>query len=311
LQKVFRKLYYKSIYDLQMTDSKSIKIFECNVCNYVTQTKCNFSKHLLTAKHKQNTNTDPPSITQENHTTKLYICTCGNKYKHRQSLFNHKIKCNGSSCDTSSSMLTHLMKENQEFKHMIIELQRELTNKVVEMTSQISNIATVNNNTINTNCNNHFNLNFFLNETCKNAMNFGNFIDNIDISFDDIESNAKLGFVEGISKIILEKLQQLTVEKRPIHCTDVKREILYVKDEDQWEKNNSHKIVEKGIQEMTCKGMQKLVEWREENPEYETWGSELSELSLMMQQNLIAGNKREEFYPKIIKNIAKETIIEK
>jgi hypothetical protein len=220
-----------------------------------------------------------------------------------------------------------MFKENQEFKNMLIdqckqselqqkkmfELQREnntLINKMVEISQQQTNTSTIITNNNNTN-NTQFNIQLFLNESCKHAVNFSEFIDNIQVSTSDLENNAKMGFVNGISKLILDNLKQLELTERPIHCTDIKRETIYVKEEDEWDKERSHEVIQKGIQEITCKNMCQLSEWREENPEYNNLESELSDLSIVMQQQSMAGPKREEFYTKIIKNIAKESVIDK
>jgi hypothetical protein len=208
-----------------------------------------------------------------------------------------------------------IIKENQEFKELIL-MQSSQINKLIER-EQAS--ITNNNNNNNTNTNSHntnshntqFNIQLFLNETCKNAPNFSEFIENIQVSSDDLENNAKLGFVNGISKLIMDNLKQLELTERPIHCTDAKRDTIYIKEEDQWEKDASKVVLEKGIQEITRKNMCKLSEWREDNPEYQDMESELGEQSILMQQNSMAGVKRDEFYPKIIKNIAKETILDK
>jgi hypothetical protein len=232
--------------------------------------------------------------------------------------------------DLKALEVMDLIKENQEFKNLLVDQQKQLLkiheenkhlmDKMVEITQgQIaipSNVTTTtannnNTNSNNTTNNNQFNLSIFLNETCKNAINFSEFIDNIQVSYDDLENNAKMGFVEGITKIIMDNLKQLELNDRPIHCTDVKRETIYVKEEDQWEKDQSKEVIQKGIQELTRKNMCQLSEWREENPEYNDLDSDLSERSIVMQQSSMAGSNRDKFYPKIIKNIAKETIIEK
>jgi hypothetical protein len=150
----------------------------------------------------------------------------------------------------------------------------------------------------------------FLNENCKNAVNFSDFIGNIQVTDDDLENNAKMGFVDGVTKIIMDNLRQLDLTNRPIHCTDAKRETIYVKEEDEWDKEKSHTVIQRGIQDITCKNMQQLCQWREENPSYaEDMDSVLGEKSIVMQQNSMAGTKRDDYYPKIIKNIAKETVI--
>jgi hypothetical protein len=203
------------------------------------------------------------------------------------------------------NLMAELIKQNNELQRQIIEMSKE--NKIVTTNNTNNNT----NNSVNTTNNNQFNLNLFLNETCKNAINFTEFIENIQVSSDDLENNAKMGFVVGMTKIIVDNLKQMAQNERPIHCTDVKRETIYVKEEDQWDKENSNKIIHRGIQDITCKNMQVLCRWREENPEYTDYESDLSDLSIGMQQNSMAGPKREEYYGKIVKNLAKETVVDK
>jgi len=300
----------------------------CSNCDYYTQRKNDYDKHLSTAKHlkkmKKITNDD---INRNNvviiidESAHKYKCSCGNAYKYRQGLFKHKSICGtATKKEINATFVMDIIKENQEFKtllieqqNQVIELQKEnniLMNKMVEIShTTITTPSVINNNNSTTN-NNQFNLNIFLNETCKNAINFSDFIDNIHVTDDDLENNAKMGFVEGVTKIIMDNLRLLELTNRPIHCTDVKRETIYVKVEEQWDKDNSIKVIQKGIQDITCKNMQQLVDWRENNPSYaDDMDSELGEKSIVMQQNSMAGSKREEYYPKIIKNIAKESII--
>ena len=283
----------------------------CIKCDYFTSKQCNFTKHLLTAKHKTATNTDANVVKSST----IFECNCGNKYKHRQSLFNHKIKCKFTNnlvtnectvlTTTNQNYIASTPPNNNELLMELLRQNNELQKQIIEMAKEPK---TVNNNNTN---NIQLNLNNFLNENCKNAPNFSDFIDNIQVTYDDLENNVKLGFVDGMTKVIVEHLKQLAFSDRPIHCTDVKRETIYVKEENQWEKEKSKETIQKGIQEITRKNMCQLIEWREDNPEYENIDSELGEKSMIMQQNLMAGGKREEFYPKIIKNIAKETILDK
>jgi len=323
-------------------------IFLCIKCAFKTQYKRDYNKHLSTAKHNRLTltltNTDvkdqkpqkDPSVS-----VKKYECLCGKTYMQRQSLFTHKKKCiflqkefleektipiDSTKIVVNSSIILDILKENQEFKNLlieqsvfhqkqVIELQKEnniLMNKMVEISHTAITTPPIINNNNNTINNNQFNLNIFLNETCKNAINFSDFIDNIQVTDDDLENNVKMGFVDGMTKVIVEHLKQLALIDRPIHCTDVKRETIYVKVEEQWDKDNSTKVIQKGIQNITCKNMQQLVDWRENNPSYaDDMDSELGEKSIAMQQNSLAGTKRDDYYPKIIKNIAKETVLDK
>jgi hypothetical protein len=302
--------------------------FFCEKCNYKTQTKCNFNKHLLTAKHldiikdtKKSIKEDKSiKVVNKEEAPKKFACECGSIYRYSQGLSKHKMKCTFVPTiktepvknDINPSLVLEIIKENQEFKELIL-MQSSQINKLIEREqASITNNNNTNTNSHNTNSNNtQFNIQFFLNETCKNALNFSEFIENIQVSSDDLENNAKLGFVNGISKLIMDNLKQLELTERPIHCTDAKRDTIYIKEEDQWEKDASKVVLEKGIQEITRKNMCKLSEWREDNPEYQDMESELGEQSILMQQNSMAGVKRDEFYPKIIKNIAKETILDK
>jgi hypothetical protein len=167
----------------------------------------------------------------------------------------------------------------------------------------------IGNTTNNTTNNNQFNINMFLNETCKNAMNLSDFIERIEISHDDLENNAQLGFVNGITKILMDNLKLLTIQERPIHCTDVKRETLYVKDENMWDKKHSNEKLENAIQEVSRKSLKSLINWKKTNPDYEDLDSEFSKKTVYMQQNSSGIGQKESFYPKIIHNLAKENTI--
>jgi hypothetical protein len=274
--------------------------YHCDCCDFFTSNKTDFNKHGTTAKHKKRKSS----------------------YKHAEKVAVVVQEQNdvGSRELMDYNLIIELVKENKEFKNLLVEQQREnniLINKMMEMSQNSSIVPATTNNNINTNCNNNcnnqqFNLQFFLNDTCKNAPNFTDFIESIQVTDDDLENNVKMGFVNGMTKIIVDNLRQLELTNRPIHCTDVKRETIYVKAEEQWDKENSNKVIQRGIQDITCKNMQQLVDWRENNPEYkEDMDSALGEKSFAMQQNSMAGTKRDDFYPKIIKNIAKETKLDK
>jgi hypothetical protein len=212
------------------------------------------------------------------------------------------------------SAVDRILNENQELRNFIIEQSRVLTeqrketseimNKVIEMVKP--SVTTINNND-----NKSFNINVFLNEKCKDAINFTDFIKNIEISRQDLENNAQLGFVSGISKIFLDNLKQLGVNERPFHCTDTKRETMYIKDEDKWTKEADDSKLQKAIQTVSYRSLGKLQEWKQENPEYQDVNSEFSEKCLDMQRNTIAGSNREVYYPKVIHVLAKETMVDK
>jgi len=327
-------------------EKQILTVYCCNYCNFSCNIKKEANKHKISKQHTQNENKEEENIEMVNKYTCVNCDKCYDKYI---SCWKHTKNCQGmknnlvilpeesntefQKKDAMELLIekiiensnTQMMENNklllENNKQIAEQIATAVATAVTTIMSQHNKIITTNNNnTINTTNNNtnnsnnttnnqQFNLNFFLNETCKDAINFSDFIENIQVTSDDLENNVKMGFVNGMTKIIVDNLKQLTQNERPIHCTDVKRETIYVKEEDQWDKENSNKVIQRGIQDITCKNMQQLCQWREENPEYTDFESNLSDKSIAMQQNSLAGTKREDYYPKIIKNIAKETII--
>ena len=286
---------------------KNAQNFLCEVCDFKCSKQSNYDAHLLTAKHQNRTflNEKPPKNAG-------FVCECGKTYKVRNSLWYHKKKCTSKNVITvididtpSEPTIEYLLKENLEMKRDNLDMKKdnlEMKQMMMEMMGKMGNTT---NNTMN----NQFNINMFLNETCKNAMNLSDFIERIEISHDDLENNAQLGFVNGITKILMDNLKLLTVQERPIHCTDVKRETLYVKDKDVWDKAHSNEKLENAIQEVSRKSLKSLIDWKKTNPDYDNLDSEFSKKSIHMQQNSTALCKKESFYPKIIHNLAKENTI--
>jgi hypothetical protein len=217
------------------------------------------------------------------------------------------------------TVVKQLLSQNNELKNFIIEQASEhkketteIVNKVIEQTNKVLDTVkpsnTITANTINNN-NQKFNINVYLNEQCKDAINFSDFIKNLEVSREDLENNAQLGFVGGVSKILIDSLKQLDKTERPIHCTDVKRETMYIKDEDKWNKQDDSTKLNKAIQEVTRKSMGTLMNWKEENPDYKDRDSEFSERCIVIQQQSMAAHNRDTYYPKVVKAIAKEVTI--
>jgi hypothetical protein len=308
----------------------------CNVCNINYSSKKDLKRHFGTNKHQMNIG----EIKKPN-TFKCEICNISfNKKailsKHFLSK-SHIVKeiahnkdhgeptNNGENTkpDTLAylDVINKMLVENKELRNFFVGQTQELIKVMVEQNTKMiesnkNNVSSVSNNNtsniIHGNVNNHrFNINFFLNEKCKDAINLPEFIENIEVSHMDLENNAELGFVDGISKIILDNMKQLSVYERPIHCTDTKRETLYVKYDNKWTKEDSEEKLNKAIQNVSYKGIGVLNEWKESNPEYKDINSEFSERCLIMTKNTMAGYNRESFYPKIIKNISKETVLDK
>jgi hypothetical protein len=205
--------------------------------------------------------------------------------------------------DKKDELINYLIKENQEFKNLILEIVKKDT------------ITNNNNNNINNNSHNKtFNLNFFLNETCKDAMNIMDFVDSLKLQLSDLENLGKLGYVDGISKIIVQNLKSLDETKRPVHCTDSKREVMYVKDDNKWEKENENKQkMRKVIKHVTHKNSKLLKEFKSKYPGCEKSDSKYSDKydKLIIEAMGGKGDNDLEKEDKIIRNIAKVVIIDK
>jgi hypothetical protein len=295
-----------------LTSKKEETNFICDKCHYKCSKKYNLDRHFLTDKHKRihfgfilDTKKEENEQKEENYN---YICCCGNKYKYSQGLSKHKIKCKqnneyliSENPDKKDELINYLIKENQEFKNLILEIVKKDT-------------ITNNNNITNTNSHNKtFNLQFFLNETCKDAMNIMDFVDSIKIQLSDLEKVGKIGFVEGISKIIVKNLNSLDETKRPVHCTDSKREVMYIKDEDKWEKENDEKVkLRKAIKKVAHKNSKMLSEYRTKNPDCLKSTSKVSDQYNKLVFEVLGGKGDNDLEKedKIIKNIAKEVTIE-
>ncbi len=288
----------------------------CENCDFKCSKKSNYDKHLTTQKHLANDKCLQTIYKKMPEVPKKYTCPCGKEYIHRQGLYAHKKKCSGNfiikkEYDINSLEVSHLtnlvielvntnkeiQKQNQEFKKEILDLYKK---------------TSVTNNTHNNN-NKTFNMQFFLNETCKDAMNIMDFVNSMTLEFSDLEDVGKLGYVEGISNIIIRKLNALDIHKRPIHCSDAKREIMYVKDENIWEKENStYDKLRKAIKHITYKNSAMLVPWSQKYPACMNNQHHLNDVYVQMMGQAMGG--KESFLDsenKIMKKIAKAVFINK
>ena len=328
-----------------MANEKLLKVafnYVCEQCDYECYNKTNFAKHLGTRKHLTTNTTNNNTNNMLYKIAKTYICkNCNSEYKHHSSLCKHVKTCkippqsppliNVTSSDTNiNALINQLIIDNKELRNFIIEQATEHKNFAIEQATEHKNFAieqasehkketmeivnkVIENtkpitNTVNGNVNNtqKFNINVFLNEQCKDAMNLSDFVKSIEVSREDLENNAQLGFVGGISKILLDNLRQLSINKRPIHCTDLKREIMYIKDDNKWTKEEDCKKLNGAIQTVTQKSTRTLLNWKAENPDYKDNDSEFSTRCIVIQRNSMAGYDRETYYPKVIRAIAKE-----
>jgi hypothetical protein len=303
-----------------MEDNLSPKIanlFVCEKCDYKCSKPCDFVKHNLTLKHKKD---DAEDILDDAKVATKYFCECGKEYKHRQGLWKHKKKCpdiinklNEVSNDAvqnnqiTPELIMSILHQNNEFQQMLIE-----QNKTIIELSKNSSMTNCN-NTTNSN-NKSFNLNFFLNETCKDAMNIMDFVNSIKIQLTDLENFGNLGYVQGISKIIVNNLNLLDETKRPVHCADSKREVMYIKDDNKWEKENEDKAkMRKMIKYVTHKNTKLFKEFKEKYPGCEKSDSKYSDQydKLIVEAFGGKGDNDIEKEDKIIRNIAKKVIIDK
>jgi hypothetical protein len=286
--------------------------FYCEKCDYECCRKSDYNKHILTSKH-QNDDAQLPKTLKTLKTLKKYNCSCGKEYRYRQGLYLHRKKCTKyenieepeniailENTDKKDELINYLIKENQEFKNLILEIVKK---------------DTITNNNITSNSHNKtFNLNVFLNETCKDAMNIMDFVDSLKLQLSDLENVGKIGFVEGISNIIVKNLNSLDETQRPIHCTDAKREVMYVKDADKWEKENEEKKkLRKAIKQIAHKNSKLLNEFKTKHPDCGKSESRFSDQynKLVIEAMGGKGDNDLEKEDKIIKNIAKEVIINK
>jgi hypothetical protein len=320
----------------------SMNKYECIGCNFYCIKLSDWNRHVTTKKHK---------IKVEN---KLeYVCkNCNKCYSHRSSLWYHAKRCNvvckpshentviqisnedvvfvvdskinsqyiqepiepeKTYNEPNPELILEIMKQN----HILIEQNQEFKNLLLEQNAKFMEMAKQNvvYNHTNNNNNNHFNLNIFLNEKCKDAISIMDFVNSLDVNTCDVEYTGKYGYVEGITKIFIEGLKQLDVYKRPIHCTDLKRETLYIKEETKWEKDTNEKSrLKRAINTVVRKNVQQVKKWQDENPKCNILDSKEYMLHMnIMRQSLGGGNqeKTDRNNDKIIKNIAREVHLDK
>jgi hypothetical protein len=303
--------------------------YNCEKCHFNSSHKNDYTKHLLTLKHKKicfgnEMEINGNNLTQKNpKKPKLFVCSnCNKDYNTNSGLWKHKKICNA--INNTNNETNEILVDDSVDKDQLILMLIKQNSELIKETSEFKNImieviknGTHNNSNNTTNTNSHnktFNLQFFLNETCKDAMNIMDFVDLIKLQLSDLENVGKLGFVEGISNIIVKNLNLLDENKRPVHCTDSKREVMYVKDENKWEKENNENLkMRKAIKKVAYKNSKMLSEFRTKHPDCLKSNSKVSDKynKLVFEAFGGKGDNDSEKEDKIIKNIAKEVTIEK
>jgi hypothetical protein len=281
--------------------------YYCELCDYKCFKKYNWNKHILTSKHAKVAEINAGATEKWQNVAKknIYCCeNCGKEYNDRTGLWRHKKQCihkTENIIDNKDKIIDRLLQQNSE----LIKEQADIKNLILEIVKN----GTHNTTTTHTNSHNKaFNLNFFLNETCKNAMNITDFVDSIKLQLSDLMEVGELGYVEGISKIIVKNLNNLDETVRPVHCTDKKRETMYIKDQGQWEKEDENKTrLKKAINKIADKNIKLLPQFREKYPEYGNSYSKISDVyNKMVIEVMETDNNKKD---KIIKNISKAATI--
>jgi hypothetical protein len=345
----------------QFSDSQH---YECSQCNFTTNIKSNYDKHLLTEKHKKNLYGKEKEI--------RHICLqCNKEYMNYSGLWKHKKHCVSVMSEiepeplqntfVSGNVITkemftpqlfmEVLKQSKELQEVLVEQNKDLQTKllekenklleketelleqnkdlqtklleqneqhhkeIIELTKKQTTLTNINSNNTNNTNNNQFNLQFFLNETCKDAMNIVDFVNSLKLTIDDFETTGKLGFVDGISRIFIKELKKLNTEKLPIHCTDLKRETLYIKDNNKWEKENNEKQKLKWtIDKIAQLNLNQLQNWQQEYPKCIENNTEENEYFFKLAAVALGGrgeDEQDKYRDKIMRNVLKEVVLDK
>ena len=294
-------------------------VLTCDYCDFQCSKESDWKRHIMTNKHKKRQDMKIPEM-------KEGVCdfacdNCNNIYNSSTSLFCHRQKCvnqdKKSEEPSLASMFIEMMKQNEEFKQLLIEQNKqnqELQKQVVEIASNQSTTNNINYNNNNNTTNNKFNLQIFLNETCKDAMNIQEFIDYVTVQHSDFENFGKMGYVEALTRIFLRNLMELEVHRRPIHCSDLKREVLYVKDNDVWVSDVSREKLIRTIKYIANKNVKQIPGWMDKNPDSKNTQTKLHDKYMRMLCFSMGAKTEEEdqeYYKKIIRNVSKEVCIDK
>ena len=319
----------------QNLSPKNPKYF-CEKCEYKTGNKKDYTRHLGTLKHQSETNETPKNPTIPKNTQ--IKCECGIDCNSRTTLWRHKKKCSFNNSKTqnivednkdkdkdkvlkdivlevinqtnnsnsSNELIQYLITENKEFKNLILEIVKK-DSLTINNTNNTNNIS---------NCNNKsFNLNFFLNEQCKDALNINEFVDSIKMNLSDLEEFAHIGYADGVSNIFVKGINALDIHKRPIHCSDGKREVLYIKNNNEWVKETDDKpLVKDAIKRVAFKNIRQINEWVKENPTCKDTTTKKFDQYNKIVMNSMSGVSEEEQknnIEKIVKNVTKAVVIDK
>ena len=278
---------------------KNPKEFFCKNCDFISSNKKDYDRHLATDKHKMLTNVDKK--TPKN--PKPFQCECGKQYKHRQSLSVHKKKCKIINNEILEKTSENKIINEKDMMSVPKEMWERVMNHMDKQQEALVSLSSKSSKTIN----NNFNIQIFLNENCKDALSITEFVDSLQLKLEDLLYSKQNGAIEGISNVIIKGLNELDIEKRPLHCTDVKRETLYIKDENGWEKENKDKEkLKKAIFTTQQRQARLIKEWQNENPDWADSMAKMEEFHQFVQKVYMDDGEEN----KVIKNIAKNVHID-
>jgi hypothetical protein len=268
-------------------DENNIIQLDCKVCNIQCNNVSSMKRHLNTQQHKARAY-DKNNTMNETNALKQMMCQVIERID------------NSHNNNNNNDIIQTLIDDNTIMKEMMSKIMESCSTNIT--TNNVNNIV---NNTAN------FNINVFLNETCKNAMNMTDFIQGIQITHEDLEQNGDLGFVDGMIRLIGDNLKKLDITERPMHCTDLKRETIYIKDDGEWSKENSIEKLNAGIQSLSRRGVGVQLKWQREEPDYKDINSEFSAKAMRIHRTLMAGDDKDAWYPRVIRGISKQILIDK
>ena len=310
---------------------KNEKKYICENCDFITLKKTDYLRHMNTLKHK-NTTQNTTITTKKNEIKnydKNFLCDCGKAYAYRGSLYNHKKTCqkfienmdneiimqnkhglSGQNKDENYKItqdeIIKLIQQNVELNNNLKEQNMELTNNLKEAHKTINNLMPKIGNTTTNHTNNNLNINVFLNEQCKDAINMSDFVKSIEVSLQQLDFTKNKGLAAGLSKTIMDNMNKLSVYERPLHCTDIKRETLYIKEDDKWEKDNDKTKIKKAIKKASTKNYNALQIWKEENPDF---NNSEDKQDYFAQTISTIGKSTDNYDDKIIKNLCKDVYV--
>ena len=244
-------------------EQKTSNFFECKICDYNTIKRTNYNRHILSAKHKMVQNGTKNEQKRAQNIMQSFRCKCGKEYKHKSHLYRHKSTCNFKEEYNNSIISNKVIENKDKMINKLIDENRDLTNKIVELAKEPK---TVNNNTTN-NTTNNMTINVFLNEKCKDAMNLIDFVKNLNITWDDTAQTKDICIEQSLTNLIMDRVKDMDITKRPIHCTDKKRLQYYVKD-GEWKNKDIDIVFDKVLYDISNRHRQNLIDYCDEYPEW-------------------------------------------